>query len=102
MDAGVPITDPVAGVSIGLVKGPDRYLLLTDIMGDEDHFADMDFKVAGTQYGICGIQLDLKIDGIGPEILQGTLAQAKEARTEILRHMLKVLMRPRGEISRHA
>lgn len=102
MDAGVPITDPVAGVSIGLVKEPDRYLLLTDIMGDEDHFADMDFKVAGTQHGICGIQLDLKIDGIGPDILQGTLAQAKEARIEILRNMLRAINRPRGEISRHA
>jgi polyribonucleotide nucleotidyltransferase len=102
MDAGVPITDPVAGVSIGLVKEPDRYLLLTDIMGDEDHFADMDFKVAGTQHGICGIQLDLKIDGIGPDILQGTLAQAREARIEILKHMLRTILRPRGEISRHA
>jgi polyribonucleotide nucleotidyltransferase len=102
MDAGVPITDPVAGVSIGLVKEPDRYLLLTDIMGDEDHFADMDFKVAGTQHGICGIQLDLKIDGIGPDILQGALTQAKEARIEILRHMLRAINRPRGEISRHA
>jgi polyribonucleotide nucleotidyltransferase len=102
MDAGVPISDPVAGISIGLVKEPDRFLLLTDIMGDEDHFADMDFKVAGTQHGICGIQLDLKIDGIGKEIIQGALEQAKEGRIEILKQMLKSIIRPRGEISRHA
>src|SRR5262249_25142812 len=68
MDAGVPISNPVAGISIGLVKEPGRYTLLTDIMGDEDHFGDMDFKVAGTQRGITGIQLDLKIDGISEEI----------------------------------
>jgi polyribonucleotide nucleotidyltransferase len=102
MDAGVPISDPVAGVSIGLVKEPERFILLTDIMGDEDHFADMDFKVAGTQHGICGIQLDLKIDGIGEEIIRAALAQAKDARKEILRHMLRAIMRPRGEISRFA
>jgi polyribonucleotide nucleotidyltransferase len=102
MDAGVPISDPVAGVSIGLVKEPDRYLLLTDIMGDEDHFADMDFKVAGTQRGICGIQLDLKIDGIGREIIEATLAQARTARIEILRSMLRSIHRPRGTISEHA
>jgi polyribonucleotide nucleotidyltransferase len=102
MDAGVPISDPVAGISIGLVKEPDRFLLLTDIMGDEDHFADMDFKVAGTQHGICGIQLDLKIDGIGKEIIQGALEQAREGRIEILKTMLKTISRPRTEISRHA
>jgi polyribonucleotide nucleotidyltransferase len=102
MDAGVPISDPVAGISIGLVKEPDRFLLLTDIMGDEDHFADMDFKVAGTQHGICGIQLDLKIDGIGKEIIQGALEQAREGRIDILKTMLKTISRPRDEISRHA
>src|SRR5260370_3262805 len=69
MDAGVPISNPVAGISIGLVKEPDRFVLLTDIMGDEDHFGDMDFKVAGTGRGITGIQLDLKIDGINEEII---------------------------------
>ena len=102
MDAGVPITDPVAGISIGLVKEPDRFSLLTDIMGDEDHFGDMDFKVAGTQHGICGIQLDLKIDGIGAEIIQGTLEQAREGRIDILKTMLKTISRPRDEISQHA
>src|SRR5262249_474780 len=102
MDAGVPIVQPVAGVSIGLVKEPDRFLLLTDIMGDEDHFADMDFKVAGTQNGICGIQLDLKIDGIDREIIKASLAQARAARVELLRHMLKTILRPRVELSMHA
>jgi len=102
MDAGVPITNPVAGISIGLVKEPGRYVLLTDIMGDEDHFGDMDFKVAGTQRGITGIQLDLKIDGISEEIIRATLIQAREARLEIMRTMLKTLMQPRSAISEHA
>lgn len=102
MDAGVPITNPVAGISIGLVKEPGRYVLLTDIMGDEDHFGDMDFKVAGTQRGITGIQLDLKIDGISEEIIRATLVQAREARLEIMRTMLKTLMQPRASISDHA
>ncbi|HEX4591040.1 MAG TPA: polyribonucleotide nucleotidyltransferase, partial [Gemmataceae bacterium] len=102
MDAGVPIKDPVAGISIGLVKDPDRFTLLTDIIGDEDHFGDMDFKIAGTQRGICGIQLDLKIDGIGSEIIRGTLQQAREARIHILRQMLKAIIQPRGQISEHA
>ena len=73
MAAGVPISNPVAGISVGLVKEPDRYVLLTDIIGDEDHFGDMDFKVAGTQNGITGIQLDLKIAGISEEIIRETL-----------------------------
>jgi polyribonucleotide nucleotidyltransferase len=103
MDAGVPISDPVAGVSIGLVKEPDgRYALLTDIIGDEDHYGDMDFKIAGTQHGITGIQLDLKIAGISEEIIQNTLAQAREARMEILRAMLSCIDRPRESISIHA
>jgi polyribonucleotide nucleotidyltransferase len=102
MDAGVPIVRPVAGISIGLVKEGKEFQLLTDIMGDEDHFGDMDFKVAGTQNGICGIQLDLKIEGIDREIIAATLAQAKVARIEILRHMLRAIMRPRGEISQYA
>ncbi len=102
MDAGVPISDPVAGISIGLVKEAGRFLLLTDIMGDEDHFADMDFKVAGTQRGICGIQLDLKIEGIDREIIKAALDQARTARLEILKNMLRSIGRPRGEISQHA
>lgn len=99
MAAGVPISNPVAGISIGLVKEPDRYTLLTDIIGDEDHFGDMDFKVAGTQNGITGIQLDLKIDGISEEIVRGALTQAREARIEILRRMLTAIPRPRVDIS---
>ncbi len=102
MDAGVPITHPVAGISIGLVKEPDRFTLLTDIMGDEDHFGDMDFKVAGTGLGITGIQLDLKIDGIDEPIIRATLEQAREARREILRSMLTTLRQPESEISPYA
>lgn len=102
MDAGVPISDPVAGISIGLVKEQDRHILLTDIMGDEDHFGDMDFKVAGTVRGITGIQLDLKIDGISEEIIRGALDQAKEARREILKHIVTTLRFPRTDISKRA
>ncbi len=102
MDAGVPISDPVSGISIGLVKENDRFALLTDIMGDEDHFGDMDFKVAGTGRGVTGIQLDLKIDGINEEIIRATLEQAREARREILKHMLTTLRQPRSTISNFA
>ena len=102
MDAGVPITQPVAGISIGLVKEKDGYVLLTDIMGDEDHHGDMDFKVAGTQKGVTGIQLDLKIDGINEEIIRATLEQARKARIELLKTMLTSIRRPRAEISVNA
>ncbi len=103
MAAGVPITNPVAGISIGLVREKDdRFCLLTDILGDEDHFGDMDFKISGTQNGITGIQLDLKIPGISDEIIRGTLKQAREARMEILRKMLTCIPRPRTETSRYA
>jgi polyribonucleotide nucleotidyltransferase len=102
MDAGVPITQPVAGISIGLVKEQDRFELLTDIMGDEDHFGDMDFKVAGTQKGVTGIQLDLKIAGINEEIIRKTLEQARKARIELLKTMLTGIRRPRAEISANA
>ena len=95
MAAGVKITNPVAGISTGLVKDGDRWELLTDIMGDEDHYGDMDFKIAGTQNGITGIQLDLKINGISEEIIRATLAQSREARIEILRSMLTTIPRPR-------
>ena len=78
MDAGVPITDPVAGISIGLVKEGDKFTLLTDIMGDEDHYGDMDFKIAGTGRGITGIEHSLKIDGINEEIIKATMEQARE------------------------
>ncbi len=102
MDAGVPISDPVAGISIGLVKDGDKFTLLTDIMGDEDHFGDMDFKVAGTVRGVTGIQLDLKIDGINEEIIRAALDQAREARREILKHIVMTLRFPRGEPSKWA
>lgn len=103
MDAGVPITQPVAGISIGIVKeSNDKYILLTDIMGDEDHHGDMDFKVAGTQKGITGIQLDLKIDGINEKIIRETLTQARDARISLLKKMLTSIRRPRTEISRFA
>ena len=102
MDAGVPISDPVAGISIGLVKEKDKFTLLTDIMGDEDHYGDMDFKVAGTIRGITGIQLDLKIDGISEEIIRATLDQAREARREILKHIVTTLRFPRTDISPRA
>jgi polyribonucleotide nucleotidyltransferase len=100
MSAGVPISNPVAGISIGLVKeADDKWTLLTDIIGDEDHYGDMDFKVAGTQNGVTGIQLDLKIKGINEEIIRATLTQAREARIQILRKMLTAIPRPRDEIS---
>ena len=103
MDAGVPISNPVAGISIGLVKeSNDNWTIMTDIVGDEDHFCDMDFKIAGTQNGITGIQLDLKIDGITPEMIEATLAQARQARIQILRTMLRSIHRPRKEISKWA
>jgi len=102
MAAGVPITNPVAGISVGLVKEGAKWTLLTDIIGDEDHFGDMDFKIAGTQNGITGIQLDLKIKGIDAEIIKATLAQSRDARMEILRKMLTAISRPKPEISPYA
>jgi len=102
MAAGVPITNPVAGISIGLVKEGDRFTLLTDIIGNEDHFGDMDFKIAGTQNGITGIQLDLKIKGISEEIIRATLTQSREARIEILRKMLSAIPRPRSTTAESA
>src|SRR4029453_6515252 len=100
MAAGVPISNPVAGISVGLVKESDaQWVLLTDIIGDEDHYGDMDFKIAGTQNGITGIQLDLKIAGINEEIVKATLAQSREARMEILRSMLSAIPRPRPNTS---
>jgi polyribonucleotide nucleotidyltransferase len=99
MAAGVPISNPVAGISVGLVKEADRFVLLTDIIGDEDHYGDMDFKIAGTQNGITGIQLDLKTQGISQEIIAATLLQSRTARIEILRKMLGAITRPRDEIS---
>jgi polyribonucleotide nucleotidyltransferase len=102
MDAGIPLAQPVAGISIGLVKEGAKYALLTDIIGDEDHFGDMDFKIAGTPRGITGIQLDLKIDGINEEIVRATLVLARDARRELLKTMLTTIRRPRPEMSEFA
>ena len=102
MDAGVPIKAPVAGVAMGLVKEGDRYAILTDILGDEDHLGDMDFKVAGSTEGVTALQMDIKIDGITKEIMQEALAQAKDARLHILGEMSKVINAPREEMSEWA
>src|SRR2546430_1138875 len=99
MDAGVPIKRPVAGVSVGLVMDKDKFTLLTDIQGDEDHYGDMDFKVAGTQNGVTGIQLDIKLHGVNEAVVRGALDQAREARREILKVMLATLRAPRKAIS---
>jgi polyribonucleotide nucleotidyltransferase len=102
MDAGVPIKDPVAGISIGRISDGDKELFLTDIQGEEDHVGDMDFKVAGTQKGITGMQLDLKIRGLALDVCRRALERAREVRLEILRIMLQTIPSPRAEISRHA
>jgi polyribonucleotide nucleotidyltransferase len=102
MDAGVPIKDPVAGVSIGRISDGSKEILLTDIQGEEDHVGDMDFKVAGTQRGITGIQLDLKVRGLTVETCKNAIERAHEVRIEILKTMLATIGKPRTEISRHA
>ena len=102
MDAGVPITAPVAGVAMGLVKEGNRYAVLTDILGDEDHLGDMDFKVAGTDKGVTALQMDIKIEGITEEIMESALAQAHEARIHILGEMNKVISESRSELSANA
>ena len=100
MASGVPISNPVAGISVGMVRNSeDDWCLLTDILGTEDHFGDMDFKIAGTQNGITGIQLDLKVTGISEEVIRATLKQSRTARIEILKKMLTSISRPRREIS---
>jgi polyribonucleotide nucleotidyltransferase len=101
MDTGVPIKAPVAGVAMGLIKEGDRYTVLTDIQGAEDHLGDMDFKVAGTEAGITALQMDIKIKGITSEIMAIALSQAKEARTFILDKMLAVIPAPRPELKPH-
>ena len=102
MDAGVPIKNPVAGIAMGLIKEGDKVAILTDIMGDEDHFGDMDFKVAGTKNGITGFQMDIKISGVTREILRQAVAQAKEGREFILGKMANALATPRAELSIYA
>jgi len=102
MDAGVPIKAPVAGIAMGLVKEGERFAVLSDILGDEDHLGDMDFKVAGSANGISALQMDIKIDGITEEIMKLALAQAREGRLHILGEMEKVLSEARPEMSEYA
>jgi polyribonucleotide nucleotidyltransferase len=102
MDAGVPLKAAVAGVAMGLVKEGDRYAVLTDILGDEDHLGDMDFKVAGTKDGVTALQMDIKINGITAEIMKAALEQAKDGRLHILGEMNKVLDQARPQMSEWA
>ncbi len=102
MDAGIPIKAAVAGVAMGLVKDGNRYAVLTDILGDEDHLGDMDFKVAGTAQGVTALQMDIKIQGITEEIMEAALQQANEARLHILNEMNKVISEPRAEFAENA
>ncbi|MES2917179.1 MAG: polyribonucleotide nucleotidyltransferase [Pseudomonadota bacterium] len=102
MDAGVPVKAPVAGIAMGLVKEGERFAVLTDILGDEDHLGDMDFKVAGTSHGITALQMDIKIEGINEEIMETALAQARDGRLHILEGMNQVLAASRPEVNANA
>jgi polyribonucleotide nucleotidyltransferase len=102
MDAGVPLKAPVAGIAMGLIKEGDRYAVLSDILGDEDHLGDMDFKVAGTEGGVTSLQMDIKIQGITEEIMRVALDQAKDGRLHILGEMSKALGHARAELGEHA
>ncbi len=102
MDAGVPVKAPVAGIAMGLIKEDDQFAVLTDILGDEDHLGDMDFKVAGTETGVTALQMDIKIQGITREIMTQALEQAREGRLHILGEMNKVISQPRQEMSEYA
>ena len=102
MDAGVPIVAPVAGIAMGLIKEGQEYAVLTDILGDEDHLGDMDFKVAGTTEGVTALQMDIKINGITRDIMETALEQAKQARLHILNTMKQAIEKPREKVSEHA
>ncbi|MFN0251124.1 MAG: polyribonucleotide nucleotidyltransferase [Kofleriaceae bacterium] len=102
MDAGVPTKAPVAGIAMGLMKEGDDYVILSDILGDEDHLGDMDFKVTGTRRGVCALQMDIKVDGLTREILEKALAQAKQGRLHILDKMDAAISAPRDEVSMYA
>jgi polyribonucleotide nucleotidyltransferase len=102
MDAGVPLKAPVAGIAMGLIKEEDRFAVLSDILGDEDHLGDMDFKVAGSKDGVTALQMDIKIDGITREIMEKALEQAREGRLHILGRMAEAISEPRTEISAYA
>ena len=102
MDAGVPIKEPVAGIAMGLIKEGDDFSVLSDILGDEDHLGDMDFKVTGTSDGICACQMDIKIDGLDYELLATALQQAKEGRMHILSIMNETIAAPNETLKPHA
>ncbi|MEL6375102.1 MAG: polyribonucleotide nucleotidyltransferase, partial [Pseudomonadota bacterium] len=102
MDAGVPLERPVAGIAMGLIKEGDDYAVLSDILGDEDHLGDMDFKVAGTEKGVTSLQMDIKITGITEEIMKVALKQAREGRLHILNEMAKAMGEARGELGEYA
>ena len=102
MDAGVPLEKPIAGIAMGLIKEDSNYVILSDILGDEDHLGDMDFKVAGTKDGITSLQMDIKITSITPEIMKEALAQAKEGRIHILKEMSKTIDKAKDKISNYA
>ena len=102
MDAGVPIKAPVAGIAMGLIKEGETVRILSDILGDEDHLGDMDFKVAGTAEGITALQMDIKIGRVTREIMREALEQAREGRLHILKAMMAALAQPRAEISAYA
>ncbi len=102
MNAGVPLKAPVAGIAMGLVKEPDKVGILTDIMGSEDHYGDMDFKVAGTEKGITALQMDIKIGGVSIDIMREALAQAREARLAVLAKMAETIKEPRAQLAPHA
>ena len=102
MDAGVPLPRPVAGIAMGLIKEPDGFVVLSDILGDEDHLGDMDFKVAGTEKGVTALQMDIKITSITEEIMRVALSQAREGRVHILGEMAKALTGARGDVSDNA
>ncbi|MBZ0124017.1 MAG: polyribonucleotide nucleotidyltransferase, partial [Roseovarius sp.] len=102
MDAGVPIRAAVAGIAMGLIKEGDQYLVLSDILGDEDHLGDMDFKVAGTSKGITALQMDIKIEGLPPQVMEQALEQARQGRVHILGEMAKALAEPRPNLSPYA
>jgi polyribonucleotide nucleotidyltransferase len=102
MDAGVPLKAPVAGVAMGLIKKDEKYVVLTDILGDEDHLGDMDFKVCGSERGITALQMDIKIKGLSRDIMDQAMAQARDGRLHILGEMKKVIDAPRTQMSQYA
>jgi polyribonucleotide nucleotidyltransferase len=102
MDAGVPLRAPVAGIAMGLIKEGDRVAILTDIMGTEDHYGDMDFKVAGTEAGVTALQMDIKMAGVSTELMGRALAQARDARLHVLAKMRETIEKPRPELSPYA